>query len=214
LSETAVAVVIPTLAADSTVADCLRALDRQTFQAFEVIVVDNSGNQAVRGLQLTGPRVRVIENAANLGYGTAINQGWHASKGRYVVTLNDDALPTPDWLEKMVLAADRDPEVGLVACQVRLSDETLDSAGMLISRDGSSKQRGHGELPSAYSREEDVLTPSGSAALYRREMLDDIGGFADDFFLYSRIRISASAHGAAAGAAAMYPTLSCITDTR
>jgi GT2 family glycosyltransferase len=68
---------------------------------------------------------------------------------------------------------------------VRLFGETrLDSAGMLIARDGSSKQRGHGRLPDDFPVLEEVLMASGSAALFRRAMLDDIGGFDDDFFLY------------------------------
>ena len=55
---------------------------------------------------------------------------------------------------------------------------------MLICADGSSKQRGHlAPLPD-YGQEEEVLAPSGSAALYRRAMLDEIGGFDEDFFLY------------------------------
>ena len=59
-----------------------------------------------------------------------------------------------------------------------------DSAGMLICADGSSKQRGHGLPPEAFGQQEEVLLPSGSAALYRREMLEDIGLFDEDFFLY------------------------------
>jgi GT2 family glycosyltransferase len=55
---------------------------------------------------------------------------------------------------------------------------------MLISGDGSSKQRGHLAAPEEFARTEEVLLPSGSAALYRREMLDQTGGFDDDFFLY------------------------------
>ena len=176
--------VIPTLAADSALAACVSSLERQTYQNFEVIVVDNSGNNRVRTMHFSFPRLRVIENTSNAGFGTAINQGWRASDTRYVVTLNDDAVAEPGWLAAMVDAADRDPEIGLVACQVRLSENELDSAGMLITRDGSTKQRGHGDPPAAWEKSEDVLMPSGSAALYRREMLDDTGGFADDFFLY------------------------------
>ena len=55
---------------------------------------------------------------------------------------------------------------------------------MLIARDGSSKQRGHGRPPEDFPVPEEVLFPSGSAALYRRTMLEQIGGFDDDFFLY------------------------------
>ena len=73
----------------------------------------------------------------------------------------------------------------MCASQVRLFGEPrLDSAGMLVARDGSSKQRGHGRLPEDFPVLEEVLMPSGSAALYRRAMLEEIGGFDDDFFLY------------------------------
>ena len=51
-------------------------------------------------------------------------------------------------------------------------------------RDGSSKQRGHGRPPEDFPVEEEALFPSGSAALYRRAMLEEIGGFDDHFFLY------------------------------
>jgi GT2 family glycosyltransferase len=53
-----------------------------------------------------------------------------------------------------------------------------------VARDGSSKQRGHGRAPEDFPVLEEVLMPSGSAALYRRRMLEETGGFDDDFFLY------------------------------
>ena len=69
--------------------------------------------------------------------------------------------------------------------QVRLYGERqLDSAGMLMALDGSSKQRGQGRPPEDFPVAEEVLLPSGSAAIYRRRMLEQIGGFDDDFFLY------------------------------
>jgi GT2 family glycosyltransferase len=55
---------------------------------------------------------------------------------------------------------------------------------MLVCGDGSSKQRGHGRPPKFFPVAEEVLLPSGSAALYRRAMLEQIGGFDEDFFLY------------------------------
>jgi GT2 family glycosyltransferase len=73
----------------------------------------------------------------------------------------------------------------MCASQVRLLESgQIDSAGMLICADGSSKQRGHLRPPEEYGRPEEILLPSGSAALYRRAMLDEIGGFDEDFFLY------------------------------
>jgi GT2 family glycosyltransferase len=129
--------------------------------------------------------VRVIENDRNAGFGGAINQGIAASSGRYLATLNDDAVAHPRWLEALVCALERRPDAGRCASQVRLfGEQRLDSAGMLVARDGSSKQRGQGRPPEDFPVAEEVLFPSGSAALYRRAMLEDVGGFDADFFLY------------------------------
>ena len=176
--------VIPTLAADSRLLECVQSLSRQTRPDLEVLIVDNSGKGLV-ARNCTAPGARVIENAANAGFGAAVNQGIRASTTPYVATLNDDAVAHPGWLAHLLDALIARPEAGMCASQVRLFGETrLDSAGMLVARDGSSKQRGHGRMPDAFPVAEEVLMPSGSAALYRRAMLDDIGGFDDDFFLY------------------------------
>jgi GT2 family glycosyltransferase len=177
----AVTVAIPTLLADETLNDCLAALDRQTFRDFEVIVVDNSGRHQIQ------PRgcARVIANDRNVGFGAAVNQAFHQSLAPFLAVLNDDAIAHPRWLEALVAAIGQRPEIGMCASQVRLADsDRLDSAGMLLCLDGSSKQRGHLESPAAYARLQEVLLPSGSAALYRRAMLDEIGVFDESFFLY------------------------------
>jgi GT2 family glycosyltransferase len=177
-----VTVVVPTLGADDALAGCLRALDAQTFERFEVVVVDNSGTSRVH---LGNPRVRVIANARNVGFGLAMNQAILSSGALYVAALNDDAEPDPAWLEKLVAAAEARPGAGMFASEVRLAESgKLDSAGLLIAGDGSSKQRGHLEAPETFAQEHDALCPSGSAALYRRKMLDEVGLFDERFFLY------------------------------
>jgi GT2 family glycosyltransferase len=168
------------------------SLDRQTRRDFEVIVVDNSGQGLVRRdlvgrdmVRQTGPGVRIIENGRNAGFGGAVNQGWRASAAPYVATLNDDAVAHPNWLDAMVCALESRPDAGMCASQVRFFGEPrLDSAGMLIARDGSSKQRGFGRPPEDFPVAEEALLPSGSAALYRRALLEELSGFDDRFFLY------------------------------
>lgn len=173
---------MPTLGADDALAGCLRALESQTFERFEVVVVDNSGANRV---EAHSARVRVIANATNVGFGRAINQGIQQSTTPYIAALNDDAEADPQWLEKLVCAAEARPPAGMFAPEVRLAGSgMLDSAGMLIAADGSSKQRGHGEAPEKFAKVKDALCPSGSAALYRRKMLDEIGLFDETFFLY------------------------------
>ena len=160
------------------------SLGRQTRRDFEVIVVDNSG-QGLARRNGAAAGARVIENARNAGFGAAINQAFHASSAAYLATLNDDAAPHPGWLDALVRAMESRPDAGMCASAVRLyGEDRLDSAGMLVARDGSSKQRGHGRPPEDFPVLEEALFPSGSAALYRRAMLEDIGGFDERFFLY------------------------------
>jgi GT2 family glycosyltransferase len=177
-------VIIPTLAADKRLLECVRALESQTRRDFEVIVVDNSGRGLAKVNQTAG-NARVIENARNLGFGEAINLGIRASQAPYIASLNDDAAPVPGWLDALVKAMEARPDVGMCASQVRLfGEDRLDSAGMLVCRDASSKQRGHGRMPEDFPVMEEALLPSGSAALYRRAMLEETGGFDASFFLY------------------------------
>lgn len=178
-----VTVVVPTLAAGDALADCLRSLEKQTLENFEVVVVDNSGSR--RAAPGADARVRVIANDRNVGFGAAVNQGYRSSNATYLATLNDDAVASPHWLKALVRAAEDRPSAGMFASEVRLAGNgTLDSAGMLVASDGSSKQRGHGENPANYSMEHDALFPSGSAAMYRRTMLEEIGLFDESYFLY------------------------------
>ncbi len=176
---------VPTLSADGALAECLESLAAQTGAGVEVVVVDNSGQRLVRKRGLAGAGVRVIENPRNLGYGAAINAVYRASVAPYVAALNDDAVVQPGWARALLEAAESDPRAGMCAPRIVLRGAgVLDSAGMLIARDASAKQRGHQLPASAFAGREQVLFPSGCAALYRRAMLDETGGFDEDFFLY------------------------------
>jgi GT2 family glycosyltransferase len=181
LPDPSVTVVIPTLAADEALEACLGSLADQAFRDFEVIVVDNSGRSLVQ------PRegVRIISNSENAGFAAAVNQGIAASQATFIATLNDDAVAHPEWLAALFHAIGERPEIGMCASQVRLAaDGRIDSAGMLVCGDGSSKQEGHLEPPDRFGRRRHALLPSGCAALYKREMLDEIGLFDESFFLY------------------------------
>lgn len=185
LSEPLVTVVVPTLAAGAPLLDCVYSLDRQTRRDFEVIIVDNSGRGLARRSAAARFGARIIENEVNRGFGAAVNAAFRQSRAPYLATLNDDAAAHPAWLEHLVAAMEADPAVGMCASQIRVAGgNLLDSAGMLVCGDGSSKQRGQGQPAERYGRREEVLLPSACAALYRRTMLQDVGEFDEDFFLY------------------------------
>ena len=158
----------------------------QTFSSARLVVVDNSGRGAFRALDAPNSGLELIENRENVGFGSAINQGYRAAPADYLATLNDDAVAEPTWLEHLLDALERHPRAGMAAPRILISGAAgrLDSAGMLVARDGSSKQRGHGEPSSAWMDAGEALLPSGCAAMYRGAMLRDAGLFAEDFFLY------------------------------
>ena len=117
---------VPTLAADPALTECLRSLESQSNRDFEVIVVDNSGSGRARNLLPPGSTARVIVNPCNAGFGAAVNQGIESSQSAFVATLNDDAIACPGWIEALLRAIESRPEVGLIASQVRLQGRRHD----------------------------------------------------------------------------------------
>lgn len=174
-----VTVVIPTLKADPLLDECLASVHAQTLPNVEVIVVANG--PISRDL----PGAKLLRNDRNCGYGAAINQGILESTSDYVLALNDDTILAPNCLAELVAVMDLRYEIGMCAPQIRLRDTgRIDSTGLLIAPDGSSKQRAHGHPVPDGGRPTHALLPSGCAALYRSAMLDEIGLFEEDFFMY------------------------------
>jgi GT2 family glycosyltransferase len=180
----AVSIAIPTLQSGDPLACCLKALRSQTFRDFEVIVIDNGNCEDLAQLGSIFP-FRLLRPGRNLGFAAAVNLAIRNTGAPWIATLNDDTEPQPEWLANLLAAMQSNSGIGMCASLIRMKGtEQLDSAGMLICPDGSSRQRGHLNTVSAFPVTENVLCPSACAALYRRGMLDEIGGFDEDFFLY------------------------------
>jgi GT2 family glycosyltransferase len=168
---------------------CLRSLLAQTWPRLEIIVVENGSTDGSRELLRSRyrGRIRLIESPVNLGFAGGNNLAIRAANGAYLALLNNDAVAQPDWIRALVAAAEADPRIGMCASKILVlgGDGVIDSAGLLLSPDGIGRGRGRLEPDGeAFARPEDVLMPSGCAALYRRAMLDEIGLFDEDFFAY------------------------------
>jgi len=183
-----VAVIIANWNGRHLLPECLSALAAQTFRGFEIVVVDNgSQDGSVEWLADHAPAARVIRNPVNAGFAAANNQGIRASSSPWVATLNNDALPEPDWLQTLVDAADQIEGAGMFASKIvlRTPGGWLDSTGIEVDRAGVAWNRGWGERdPGRETGRADVFGPSAAAGLYRRSMLDRIGLFDEDLFAY------------------------------
>ena len=167
---------------------CLESLLAQRGVELEVIVVDNgSTDGSVDCVERDFPGVRIIRNQENRGFCAANNQGIAAARGEFVALLNNDAEADAGWAEAMVKVSGAKP-VGMVACKILVhgDEKRIDKVGHLIYPDGQNRGRGTGCTDRGqFDRVEEVLWPDGCAALYRKEMLDEIGGFDEDFFAYA-----------------------------
>jgi GT2 family glycosyltransferase len=166
---------------------CLASLRRQEGIRFETIVVDNGSRDGSADAAQSEFGVRVIRNTENRGFCAANNQGIAAARGDFIALLNNDAEAGPGWLAALQRAFERSPDVGMAASKVLEWERPgfIDKAGHLIYPDGQNRGRGTGRPDSGqYDREEEVLWPDGCAAMYRKRMLDQIGGFDEDFFAY------------------------------
>ncbi len=169
----------------------LESLAVQKNVEFEVIVVDNGsddGSLEVIGTFASRFPLRLIRNQQNRGFCAANNQGIAAARGHLIALLNNDAEADPNWLSALQSACETRTDIGMVASKIVIHFEPtrIDKVGHLIYPDGQNRGRGAGEVDRGqYDHSTECLWPDGCAALYRKSMLDEIGGFDEDFFAYA-----------------------------
>jgi len=182
-----VSVVIVNLNGERYLERCLSTVLAQRYPNFEVVLVDNgSTDGSVALVRERFPEVRVIENGTNLGFAKANNVGIRASDGAYVATLNNDTWVEPDWLETLVEVMESDPQIGICASKMLFAHrpDVINSAGVCVDFAGIAWDRWGGRPDPGDGEPEEVFAACAGAALYRRTMLDEVGLFDEDYFIY------------------------------
>jgi GT2 family glycosyltransferase len=188
LSLSTVAVVVVNWNGKELLATCLKQLSKQTLEGVEILLVDNgSTDGSVAYVREHFPEVQIIALPKNRGFAGGNNVGIRHVCSPYIALLNNDAWPEPRWLEELAHALDAHPEVGFCASKMLRADDPhiIDTAGDVFYDYGVGGKRGTGQCDGPeFSRREYVFGACAGAAIYRRAMLEDIGLFDEDFFLY------------------------------
>ncbi len=165
---------------------CLPALRGQTGVRFETIVVENgSTDGTAEWIAEAYPRTVLKRLESNHGFSEANNIGFGLARADLVATLNNDAVPDPDWLRSLVQAAHRHPEAGSFGSRIVLDRDPniIDSAGVVTDVLGIAWDR-HNAEPVGVDTAGEIFGACAGAALYRKALLDETGGFDPTFFAY------------------------------
>lgn len=166
---------------------CLPSIYEQDYDNYEILLIDNLSNDgSVMFIEREFPQIRVIINECNLGYAGANNVGFKHAAGNLILVLNPDTKLTPGFLNAMVAAMDVSSQVGLVTPKILLWDkpEFINACGNEISLTGLTFCRGLEQPAIRYPQTEVVSAVSGAAFMIRKEVLEEIGGFDESFFIY------------------------------
>ncbi len=168
---------------------CLEGLYQQTWQDFEVLVVDNASTDQAPAARLGRfPRLRYVRNQENRGFAAANNQAIRSSASPWVLLLNPDTIPDRRCLERLARAVATHPGYVSFGCRLLLASDPdrLDGTGDVYHMSGLAWRAGHGQgVETADDRPQEIFSPCAAAALYRREAVLACGGFDEDFFCYN-----------------------------
>ncbi|WP_059041778.1 glycosyltransferase family 2 protein [Paenibacillus rubinfantis] len=195
-SNPTVNVQIVTYNSANDIAECLNAVQQQSYPIKEVVVIDNAASDGTVDRVRTYMKnaninnIQLVLNPSNTGFAPAHNQGIRLTQSDYVLVLNPDVQLGTEYVERLVEVMEHRPEVGSATGLLILKStpDIVDSTGLAMNGIWRAFDRGAGEPVSQWRVSGEVFGVSGAAALYRRAMIDEIsiaGEFFDeDFFAY------------------------------
>ena len=168
---------------------CLDSVFETDYPNFEVLFVDNASTDGsfefVRGKYSVKKNLRMIRNEKNVGFAEGNNVGMKSAKGEFIALLNSDTRVVSGWLQELAKVI-QFPQAGAVQSKLLLMDspDLLDCAGGLLDYYGYHLERGRGEKSSKYNKTAEIFYAKGAGVLFKREVLEKIGLFDRDIFMY------------------------------
>lgn len=164
---------------------CLDSVQGQTFQDFEVLVLDNASTDgSLTGAETRWPTFRFLRFKQNLGFAAANNRGAEMARGEWLAFLNNDSFPDPGWLMAIDESIHAHPEYTFFSSRIMVDspEDRVQSSGDVYNISGCAWSRdNHFLLDNAHRTAEEVFSPCAAAAVYRRDIFIEAGGFDEDF---------------------------------
>lgn len=180
---------------------CLQSLEAVRDEAaIEVVVFDNASEDGSPDMVRDDfPAVTLLKSDANLGFGAAHNRAMAVGGGRFFMPFNSDALMLPGAIPALLQFAQERPKAGFIGPKIQNPDgslqyscrrfPTIEAAlfrntflGRLFPNNRFTREYLMQEWPHDEPRQVDWL--SAAAVMVRREMVEQIGGFDERFFMY------------------------------
>lgn len=165
--------------------ECLNAICSQTITGSEIIVVDNaSTDNSLEIINNLFPNVLVIKLTRNMGFTGGNIEGLKKCTGDFIALVNNDAVLSPVWLERMLYHLEEDSRIGICSSKILVyGTNRVDSVGESFTTAFTVTRPGEGEDGDIFKETRFVPGACAAAVIYRKEMLGEIGFFDDDFFL-------------------------------
>lgn len=167
---------------------------------FEIILVDNnSQDKSVNYLKKKFPKIRLIENTGNFGFGKANNQGMEIANGEFLFLFNSDAYLIDDSISKIIQRAKEINNLGAISPLILNVDKSIQQSGgfspsltkvfwwMSFLDDlpfGLVFKPYHIDHDSFYKKENELDWLTGAAMIIPKSVYNKVGGFDENIFMY------------------------------
>lgn len=161
------------------------ALAGQTLPPRRVLVLENGSDKRKLSPQDVPDGIELVVSDTNLGFAAGNNRLAAMAQTRWLVLLNPDAFPAPDWLEQLMAAAERYPGASLFGSTQRAHghEGVLDGAGDVYHIAGIPYRGAYGVAMDSPA-EGEIFAPCAAAMMIRRDVFEALGGFDEDYFCY------------------------------
>lgn len=168
---------------------CFQSLKKQTYENYQIIFVDNASKDgSVDFVRKNYPKIKIVQNEDNFGFAEGNNIGYKFSSGKYILLLNNDTDVEKDYLENFLKVFKEKPKAGIVQSKILLMKDKniIDSCGSFWTDTTFMYYVGNGKNQDIeiYNKTRKVFSVKGASMLIKREVIEKIGLFDDDFWNY------------------------------